>query len=172
RAGHVCAAATSHHRAARGAGPTVRTRHVTRGAAVDRMAGATVEVPIVSGRDVHEACGHVARWRGDPAATIIARAEPDATAAAPVPAAGEEDFLVVVLHDHHAGAHIDERRRHLEVNGWRRDSDLRGDDLRGGSASPQRQCNDHSLAEGAHDRSSLGSKESTLRTTRLPGPTS
>src|SRR5262249_40391854 len=76
RAGHVCAAAASHHRAARGAGPTVRTRHVTRGAAVDRMAGATVEVPIVSGRDVHEACGHVARWRGDPAATIIARAEP------------------------------------------------------------------------------------------------
>src|SRR5262245_12663627 len=90
------------------------TPHWTR---VGHRTSVALPMFVMTRRHPVDARRHITMRGYDPAAVIVMRAEPNVATTAPIPAAGEEDFFVVVLDDHDARAHGDERRRDLEVNG-------------------------------------------------------
>jgi len=90
--------------------------------------GLRLEVLVAADGHSHERYRHGRRLGDGPAAAVVRRAVPAAVAPSnPVPAIGEEHFLVVVVHHENAGLDLDDRRRRLEANCGNADLNLNVD---------------------------------------------
>src|SRR5262249_53461714 len=105
---------------------------------------------VVARRDLDQRHRHIPSLHDYPPTAVVARVIPVRAAAVPIPTIDEENFLLVLGHHLNARTDHDERRRHLESDGRRRDvhANLR---VRGPSRNyphPEHDC--HSCTQGTH----------------------